>query len=458
MLLETNGLKYLKNWEDNGKRMTDSLDKQKIVVVIMGQDCEKHIGMCLESVKDADAIVYCDGGSTDNTLKYVTSFDEAVYNNAPEIPTTFTIIQNPFDQEDKEMNGKQRNFYLEYVKEHYPGWWCLALDSDEVVEDLQQIIKWINKYNDISDLYPCVSVKMRHFIGDLGHEDTTVKEHMVLHRLFKITKDLYYPLGEHSILLCKDKQPRKYECRDTTIWHLAYIPNMWEIKKRYDNHMKKSEMHTPDFLKKWYYAHLFGKYPRQEIQLTDIPQAILSAFEIDKDEFYFANRGIELKHSLMVKNWYDYFKPKSVLDLGCGRGPYLYFWKWYIDICKGIELSNWAVNNAFCNDIEQGDITKLGDKHNLFEHYSLVTAVDVLEHLNDEELDKALKHMAKKSKRFLFSIPFIGDPHLENDKTHKQFRTKDEWKKLITKHGIKVKDAPTDWMFHEQILVGEKAV
>ena len=44
---------------------------EKLVVVIMGQNCEKFIGMCLESVKESDAIVYCDGGSTDGTLDIV---------------------------------------------------------------------------------------------------------------------------------------------------------------------------------------------------------------------------------------------------------------------------------------------------------------------------------------------------------------------------------------------------
>jgi len=40
----------------------------KLVVCIMGQDCENFIGMCLDSVKDADSIVYCDGGSIDTSL------------------------------------------------------------------------------------------------------------------------------------------------------------------------------------------------------------------------------------------------------------------------------------------------------------------------------------------------------------------------------------------------------
>ena len=156
----------------------------------------------------------------------------------------------------------------------------------------------------------------------------------------------------------------------------------------------------------------------------------------------------------MVKEWNDYFEPNDVLALGCGRGPYLYFWNWFTSVA-GIELSNWAVDNGFIKGIIQGDITD--GRHYPFT-YDLITAIDVLEHLDDEQLDKTLTNMAKYGKRFLFSIPFIGDPNLENDKTHKQFRTKDEWKELIAKHGIKVKDAPTDWMFHEQMLVGEKHV
>ena len=46
----------------------------KLVVVIMGENCERFIGMCLESVKDADVIVYCDGGSADKTLSIVTKW------------------------------------------------------------------------------------------------------------------------------------------------------------------------------------------------------------------------------------------------------------------------------------------------------------------------------------------------------------------------------------------------
>lgn len=444
------------------------MTEKKLVVVVMGENCERFIDMCLESVKDADYIIYCDGGSTDNTLNYLKEQDfhssivasiSSVDDNGKwtdRIPTRL-IIHNEYNQEDKGMNGKQRNFYLNFLKLKFPNCWCLALDADEVVEDLSKIKEWINKYDAIGENYPCVSVKMRHFIQDLGHEDSTVPEHFVPHRLFKVKEGLWYPEVEHPVLQYKQEEaPQGYVCRDTTIWHLAYIPNLWDIKRRYDNHLAKSNMHTPEYLKQWYYAHIFGRYPKQQINLTDIPEVIFKKFNIDKDEFYFANRGIETKHPMMVRQWYEYFKPVNVLDLGCGRGPYLYFWNWFVgkENCRGFDSSRWAINNSFTpGQTQVGDIGMCWCTSN---EYDLITAIDVLEHLDDKQLDMCLKEMSAHGKRFLFSVPVVGDPNLMNDKTHRQFRTKDEWVILWESYGIKILPTPDNWLFKEQLFIGTK--
>ncbi len=68
----------------------------------MGQDCSKFLPMCLESVKEADNIVYIDGGSTDNSKEIARKYGEVIYNK--------------FDKLSKKANGQQRNIYLNYIK------------------------------------------------------------------------------------------------------------------------------------------------------------------------------------------------------------------------------------------------------------------------------------------------------------------------------------------------------
>jgi len=408
----------------------------KIVTVIMGQNCEKFIGMALESIKDSDAIVYLDGGSTDNTLKIVKEHKEKATSN-------FSVMYNKYNQIDKMMNGKQRNIYLNYVREKYPDYWCLALDADEIVDGLGDIKELINRSP------PAIySVKMRHLIGNFGHEDATIDNHFVPNRLFKVSEVDKYPEVEHPVLQGKPRtQQILTDC--TTVWHLAYVPGMWDIKKRYENHMKKSEMHTTEFLKKWYWSHLFGRYPIKEIKLIDLPKILLDEFGIDRDEFYFQGRSLEIKHSHMVIQWNRYFEPNNVLDLGCGIGPYLYYWKLLGKEVRGLELSNWAVKHAIVPNIQQGDITDFSAGG-----ADLITAIDVLEHIDYDKIQQAIENICKSTEEHLLvSVPVIGDPNLENDKTHKIKESKEWWIKQFTKRGLVHLPTPEDWMFKEQLFI-----
>ena len=128
------------------------------------------------------------------------------------------MIFQHYDQIQKEMNGRQRNFYLEGIKKKYPGWWCLVIDADEVVEDLSKIKEFINflpKQNHRMVFSP----KMRHFIGDFGHEDSTKATHFVPNRLFKIRKGLRYDEMEHPVLISKEGDYQNIIL--TTIWPLS---------------------------------------------------------------------------------------------------------------------------------------------------------------------------------------------------------------------------------------------
>ena len=158
----------------------------KLTCVIMGQDCEKYLGMCLESVNlYADNTIYLDGGATDNKSTQLAKRYGAV------------ILQHQFNQKDKLMNSKQKNFFLEYLKKNYINEWVLYLDADEVIDDLSKVKEFINSHEKLN---PLISIKMRHFENTFGTEDATHEEHFVPHRLFKVNKDMYFPDGEHTVL------------------------------------------------------------------------------------------------------------------------------------------------------------------------------------------------------------------------------------------------------------------
>ncbi len=413
---------------------------EKLVVIIMGQNCEKFIGMCLESVKDADAIVYCDGGSTDETqLKVVSKRGDAI------------IIENPYNQEDKGMNGKQRNFYLDYVKKNYSDWWCLCLDADEVVEGL-------NKIKDVIQTAPkdrVYSPKMRHLIGDLSHEDATHEEHFVLHRLFHIQDDLYYPEVEHPVLQSKtiNKQSR---LKGATIWHLSHIAEAFNMKQKYENHLKKSQMHTTEYLKEWYYAHLFGTYPTKQFNPVELPEVILNEFGIDKDELYFANRGLEVKHFIDAIHWKEFFKCKNAIEFGCGRGPRIYALNNISVECYGYDISKFAVNNKLHKNVYRNDVLDY-DEESKCEEIDLSIAYDLLEHIKYEDLEKAINNLIKHStKNILISVPFKGTPNYDNDPTQIIKEDRDWWIKKFTEKGLKLIPTPEHFLYKEQILIFEK--
>lgn len=414
---------------------------KKLVVCIMGQDCERFIDMCLESVKDADAIVFCDGG---------TEMKEPFFELSEKLGFHADYIQNDYDQEDKAMNGKQRNFYLKYLKKNYPDYWALCLDADEVVDDLSKIKSYIQKYS--GEKAPVHNIHMRHLIGDLGHEDAIQPRHYVLNRLFKISGVKGYPEVEHPVLQPKNDEP-PFFCDDTTIWHLAYIPNLWEIKKRYDNHLKKSNIHTPEYLKEWYWKHLFGTYPRSDFDPVQLPRIILNKFGIDKDELYFLNRNLETKHFIDAIHWRDFFKCKTAMEFGCGKGPRVFAMNNVGIIANGLELSQHAVANKMHKNIIRGDITK----NFTINPVDLVIAYDLLEHIPYKKLDHSIDNLIKSTKKhIMISVPTIGDPNLEADPTHIIKETKDWWIDKFLEKGLNQIITPEHFLYGDQVMIFKK--
>ena len=409
----------------------------KLVVMIMGQNCEKTIGMCLKSVKDADSIIYCDGGSTDKTKEIIMKAEGKI-----------NTIHNPYDQEDIKMNGKQRNFYLDYLKEHFMGDWVLCLDADEIVEDFSRLKEFVNNIQKPAEDMLC-SIKMRHLIGDLGHEDSTQPIHFVPHRLFKVRSCLTYPEVEHPVLNYGPKT-RSANLQCTTIWHLAYVPNMWEIKKRYENHLAKSQMHPKEYLKDWFFAHLFGTYPRKQFNPVELPKELLEEFGVDPDELYFNGRTkMEVKHYQDAIDWKEFFLPDDVIIWGCGFGQRMRVLRSLGVDAIGYEKSEYAARSS--PKIFNRDIT---DPEDLGEA-DLVVAYDVLEHVPYEDLDKAINNLMG-GKKILVSIPYRGTPNCDADPTHIIKEDRGWWVQKFTDKGLKEVEVPEHFLYRDQLLIFEK--
>jgi len=421
----------------------------KIVVCLIGQDTSEWLDLALESVKDADKIVYIDGGSSDNSV------DVARLHNAH-------IIERQFEREHPGAIGRARQTYLNYVKKNCDGWMCLVIDPDEVVEGFSKLKENLHFFN--KTLY---SPTMRHLINDFCHEDATKPMHLCLNRLFRIKQCQNYPETEHSVLHSKGEKCY-HSVPDLCLWHFGYVKNKLELYNKYKNHKSKSKIHDDKFLDSWYYSHMTNRYPVKEFDINELPKLIKDRFELNKlceIEYFKGRTSLEPKHLQDAKDWIKYFKTDSVLFLGSGFGQRVFAvnsifnYKVYDSGCcaEGIEISKLACESPFYDDNIINDTIINLDKIYVKNQVKLIVAYDILEHLSYDELDNVLKQVYETtSKNILISVPVIGDPNLEADSTHKIKQTKEWWINKIESKGFKIIPTPDNFQYKEQIIIGEK--
>jgi 2-polyprenyl-3-methyl-5-hydroxy-6-metoxy-1,4-benzoquinol methylase len=122
----------------------------------------------------------------------------------------------------------------------------------------------------------------------------------------------------------------------------------------------------------------------------------------------------------------------------------------------GFDISEYVVKNNIYNLGERYYVDNIVNLNHQTNYYKLVVIYDVLEHVEEKDLEKALKNVYSLGKNFLFSIPFEGDPNLYADKTHKIFKSKEWWVNELTKAGFIIENAPEHFYFKNQLLIGRK--
>ena len=237
---------------------------------MISQNTQDYLEMALSSVLTwADWVEIVDGKSTDKSLDIINSFnDERIF-----------VTQHLYNQSDPMMNGKQRNYLLDILKEKHMGDWCLVIDPDEVVSNDGARFRELMD----QDKMEVLNVHMRHIVYHLGLEDATVQTHWTLGRCFKITPYLSYPEIEHPVLQSNHKMSYNYE-GGPVLWHLSLAKQMFDILKKYKKDLRVStNTHQPEFLRQWYERLLFGQYSVKPITDThNYPLSIKKYFMFEQ--------------------------------------------------------------------------------------------------------------------------------------------------------------------------------
>lgn len=114
---------------------------------------------------------------------------------------------------------------------------------------------------------------------------------------------------------------------------------------------------------------------------------------------------------LHFKNRMESLKVNSVLDVGCGEGRFLGLLDSRINRKVGVDLSERAIGfaKAFHPNIEF--LAK--DSSEIDEKFDMVTAIEVLEHIPDEEVNGFFKKLADRTNeqgRIMMSVPTTVKP------------------------------------------------
>ena len=154
-----------------------------------------------------------------------------------------------------------------------------------------------------------------------------------------------------------------------------------------------------------------------------------------------------------------YFKPKVVLDYGCGTGFFLKRLSRinFIKHTYGFELSDYAKDKAKKNSPLSKFIDDLDEISN--NSVDLIISLHVIEHIKDEDLIKifySFKKILKKKGTILFSTPaknglanklkkdkWIG----YKDKTHINLKSFRDWELFFKKQKFKINKSANDGLW-----------
>lgn len=144
------------------------------------------------------------------------------------------------------------------------------------------------------------------------------------------------------------------------------------------------------------------------------------------------------KAKIIADAIYYFFKPSSVVDLGCGVAMELYHLKERGIEVKGIDRSPYAKKHGCISEVETWD---LGKSYPFSRRYDVGLCFDAIEHLEPEFEVIALDNLVNSSDNVLLAVPWkVGDP------LHFNEQPPEYWVKQLGKLGYNYEAKGTEYL------------
>jgi len=391
---------------------------------------ERWLELSMLSIIDhVDKFIFIDSGSTDKTKEVAME----ICNKYNKSSVWITYKRKNIHSDD----GDQRNEYIDYLKKNCIGEWALVIDADECISgDLKNV-----KHNLDNPIVESFNLSTRHLINDFGHEDSSIKEHFTLRRLFKVTDKIFHARTEHGVLQGVSSNGN-LDRKHLTLWHFAHARHAFYWLDKHITMKNKSEIHDKDQQEVWYYSLLMGRYPTTEVDPTKLPDIIKSKFfvagDINKWKYPFI-KHLKRKFTssdMAFETIKEYIEDNrlsinNLLDVGCGEG--LFRKQWENLGCNYIGMDTARHTNVQC----RGSMDNIPFWDNIFEG---IFCCHVFEHTLDpiKTLDEFKRVLSPSGLLFLITPYSCLREMVGMDKQHMFVLNQDQINNLLVKNGFSI--------------------
>lgn len=142
------------------------------------------------------------------------------------------------------------------------------------------------------------------------------------------------------------------------------------------------------------------------------------------------------------------FKPTRVLVCGCAKGFLVEAFTLRGIEAEGFDISLYALSLVPAEIMERiyyADVCDLGFIED--NEYDLVVIIDVLEHIAEEDVDKAVSELVRVCSKHIFTRQHLEwNARSRADKTHKTIKPAEWWINIFNKYGAQVVTVPDEFL------------